>query len=137
MSMKHRLGAIVAGPAALDTAPALAPRQEERVMERIAFRSTSTQALMAELHREDLLREAAGHRVEREPSIAEKLRLLAWDVTRGLGRVRGVGRRAMAADSSPAPSNASRTTWIPRSIPPSGEGSYPNISRGRAIPCTN
>jgi hypothetical protein len=81
-------------------------------MERIAFRSTSTQALMAELHRQDLLREAAGSRVEPEPSIADELRLLARDVTRRLGRLRG-------------------------RQPASVIVAHPNSSPGRAIACTD
>jgi hypothetical protein len=75
--------------------------------------------------------------VEPEPSLADELRLLARDVTRRLGRLRGGGQPAIAVRLRMTPPDASTTTRMPTSIPPLGEGRVLNISPGRAIACTD
>lgn len=106
-------------------------------MERIAYRSTSNLALIAELHRQDLLRKAAGPRAAPVPSFAGELRLLLRDVTRRLLPIRR-GGPAQPAVASGVPRTASRpsaTTRIPSSISSSVTVPYPNRSPGRAVAC--
>ena len=106
-------------------------------MERIAFRSTSSLALVAELHRQDLLRAAAGPRAAPEPSFGAELRMLGRDVTRRLGAFRRVrpDQPAAASGARRTVSSASATTRIPSSISSSVTVPYPNSSPGRAVSC--
>ena len=111
-------------------------------MERMALRSTSSHALLAELHRQDLLREAAGPRVP-APSFADELRTLRDDAarwilmarrTRGSRRPQAFAGTAVGVERTAA--NASATTRIASSISASVAVPYPNSSPGRAVACT-
>ena len=67
-------------------------------MERVAFRSTSSLALIAGLHRQELLREGAGPRDAPATSFGAELRVLARDVAGRLAARLGVGVLSNASD---------------------------------------